>query len=1750
MVQPVKNECTAALDHTLFLGCSVSSFSASAGLNEQTAEVTIQLVQDTCPAPSGKPKKYYDCDLAQQDWTDADPGFYGLTIDLIGAPAYFRIGDFEFSGLIQEWQELSSTSGNPAYQVKLVSPNAILKNTQLIINDYAGSVGNRYNLFNVFGYRETFGTACAQMYQSSAGVYSAGSGSVDGAVFGSPAEFFGGANVNDNGMQWNEILAATRILMSSFPATTNIWSPYGRAVFKSHTSSLANCMGLMPYDLSGQAYYYVDLSDVPTAPSYWRLNGTNTSLIDAISQICQDAGYDYYVELIPVVGGALGSGIHKFIKVRAINRSPIRSDGIITAYATSDTTPISYKTGSELRNEETQSFVVGGPKQSFYQAEQSTDPEGDGDPTPSTADDLIVPYFGLDSSGNAIVPELDGDGFWFFDAPSGDLALQLGNAKYGRAVSSTLEINEKELIAATESIDAWSSYASSNDTELWQALSLNMKGLNDLTHLIKFVANIANINNLRAPDFVAARKNAWPAQSSAVESEIMEIAYAWIKKFSDDFYGKKFMVRVPYTCGRVDSESGLITLSEQPSDGGWTEVTPVIGLSHPSTASDFFTLQDNRLGAFCRFDNADDIESANLSPNDYVSSGTSAWIKVSVSEEYVFLDKSTLFSPRAVIELPQPVREIEQDANDLNKSFKGLVDILTNFGAGAKANAKDKVNQAMANAGGQTAKVAMQTRSLIPDAVGFGIKSNILTYGPWGDGSIAGGVQVIQDEGLVPWEYGGFTTLNLAGNATASAGVTNNQTEEAGSVTVPGYPNIPLGAELRSATTGPFAGGSGPNLVENRTVTSVVQNSINTYTMPIAVWVGTYGPNVTNITCEVGEGGIQTTYQFKTWTPKFGRFARDNAQRIKQVGRQRLNFEKSLRAFSLQRGRAERVVRLDQIAGDRPGAIIGKSARGKQNTPHELLVGQLVDWNDGDWKRPVVVSESIIDLSTDLSNEYSGKAMMSYDGMFRPVSMDGDGNLPQYFQPSTGCQSSVSRGAIPPLDKQGEAGQLLQYNQDHSLPYLNPLANPSGNARSEIAQNLSDTPTVGHDIEILARDGGSGDVPASSIIMPIEGYAQSGGVEDSDYKDDYRFMALKGPLVIQGFGYDLDGFPVPNKVDDPDDARQGVFAETGLQMKFMDDHLRRSESWPVAPVDLRLDRERGVWTIPQLKFLLVQAQEEISSLSSGTATVQESRTLYDNDGNTISAPEVIIVDKVGYEEPLESGDLALVYFDPDSCEYCIIERDIPASGGSGNNLTGTYSDNCYSPNTVWNGSDIVNIDIGKGLNARGTASGSAYSLGLSAGIEYSSNENCYSDLVGSNDGFASVQFGAGINVSTLDSCTIGVAAGVHFYDAGRECFSPNVSGATGVGGGQTSLVNYIGLGRGMAGIQNESCTTTLTAGWYARKDDPTLSGYQECIETNLTTGESGLVSTLTVSSGLRAYYDGNCDLRLQAGVHAEYDPVMCVQGNLIPNSATEVPYHTIKFGKGMAAETGSGCVLSVGAGINAANTSTCVTGTDAVSSLYNKVNWGRGLNSQEVDACTLNVGLQLETDSLTAAKIYSGDCLTFTQHDSDDCGVVLDFAVKFPDDQIGCDIIDGVSPFCTFSVITGVNYIGCVVCCECCSGSGGGGGGTTAPLVQPKNEMDGLIPMVTVDSDFDPIPTHTTGPDSDFNINGRRAKMTDYADCGCYIYYSFQKVDLNFNRCGQFLGLNNEGEIVQALDAPPDCPVNTGSVSGTTGPGA
>ncbi len=1597
-----KNECTperifTPVEHTVFLGCSVSSFTASAGWNQQTSEVVVQLIEDNCAAD----KSFWDCTLTKftqiSGQSFKDPGFLGLArwlsvetgleysgvqrnvndttvtnpnatynVDLIGMPVYFRVEDFEFSGIIQDWKQNNSVGGRPIYTVTIVDPRQILEGAQLIIGEYAGGVGSVENVFNPFGAMEKFGTYAQQIklaalpatlnnYSLTVDDGTSPTDGDDGAIFGSFPQGFGGALVTNNGIQWSVLLTGMNLLMSSLPKASTLgltnFSPYGRLRFKGGD----NCAwGLIKGEGSTYSEYYLDISDLPTMPADWRLNGSTVSVMDVISQVCSAAGCDYYVELLFIKDGSLSNtGIAKFIKIRTANRTTQPTLGQISTFIGDSTGLVTSTYGQELRNETTSSFIIGGPRNTLYQVEQTFDSDS------NFVDDAILPYFGLDDNGNVIIPTQDVDGDWEFEAPNIGIDSQLRELS---AFGSTITLTEMELRASLVGKDEWIMVCESLETDCGNKIAESAEfQAKHRARIGEIFAKFAN-QDLKGRDLINAVANSFfiPINTANNDlSEDIQDLYNFTRTYAEQYYGKKFQVRVPYGYApipvagpayhRLDIDNYQILTAESPSDAGWTETTTVLGVSNFGVANDsvvleFFRNKDKKIGAFVRFDDASVADKTLLDQRSYIVVNGQLFTSCKVEDSWVYADKNTLFSPRAVVEIDQQVRQAQSGVAQLLSLINSVVVKQGDDGGAFQT----KFNQAVEDVGGKNLYAATTFPFYQPDAIAIGIESNIMTYGPWWRRGPAGQVKVEQVEGLVPWEYGNYANLNVAGFAFAQEAVTNMQVGEVGSLTVPGYPQYSLGAEIGSAVIG-----GGQSVVESRGATSNFYSNNFFDGSPLATslysinmggqWTGSTGPNITDINVSVSESQVQTSYTMRTFTPKFGRFAKHNANRLQFIGNMRMAAQRSIRGWFLERFRHQYNQRRRQREGAR-GVIGGMGnndgVKEKASTPHEMLVGESTTFNTGAFsgqgsRRTPIETLQMAEFGNEL-NGYDHKAFMSLDGLIRPISMDGDGSLPQYASPTGSlCASSSSAGSQPPVNEQGGS---TEYDETITINSLNPFENPTqdvdGNnlSRSWLKDNNRIDTDDGHDIDILGRRASP---PAGSggMTMPYTVYDQS---PYSDYTDDYRGFALRGPMLMQGWGYDLDGRPIPNKADTENSAAVGIFKDTNLQCKFLDRFLRKPHTWPVGPIDLRWDRKRAVWTIPQHRLLVAQLQGDLCPGSTGLAQMIVGDELYDCDGNSMdptnpsTAPQFIVTDKIGI--CAKAGTNIIAYYDPQQCEYYILESvnqianntDICYPTGSMTLLTDTSNKN-YS-----------NIIYGQGLNVYEVSGECNCDLYLNASISGSGDDTCVSGTEGVS--FSSLIAGGGLNFEQATDCQarLGVYLGI---SSTTGCVSTD--DIQGIGW------NNLIAGGGINAATDNSCNLTLSSSLG-------ITSSSSCIEVEDVS--AGNWNSLEVAGGLIADVDENCNLRLASYLSASSSS-SCIQ-----SSSTAAGWNQLEAAAGLNADV-SNCIYKIGVYLDTFVGDTCVTGND-LSEGWNTLGIGQGLRG-DISDCNLEVAVYLGISSTT-----------------------------------------------------------------------------------------------------------------------------------------------------------------------------------------
>ena len=146
---------------------------------------------------------------------------------------------------------------------------------------------------------------------------------------------------------------------------------------------------------------------------------------------------------------------------------------------------------------------------------------------------------------------------------------------------------------------------------------------------------------------------------------------------------------------------------------------------------------------------------------------------------------------------------------------------------------------------------------IYPDLVALPLMSKDRCYGPWVssliDGqaklfaNIGGKVEFIKDENLAPWNYAGYTLLNAAGRLKAEFSNSLLLFSERGGFSVPSAPSgVSLGVALMGA-----------------------------------------GPIITNISIDVSEAGIKTTYKLDLYTSSFGKLQKQQQDKIAKMGREK-----------------------------------------------------------------------------------------------------------------------------------------------------------------------------------------------------------------------------------------------------------------------------------------------------------------------------------------------------------------------------------------------------------------------------------------------------------------------------------------------------------------------------------------------------------------------------------------------------------------------------------------------------------------------------------------------------------------------------------------------------------------------------------------------------------------------------------------------------------------------------------------------
>lgn len=271
---------------------------------------------------------------------------------------------------------------------------------------------------------------------------------------------------------------------------------------------------------------------------------------------------------------------------------------------------------------------------------------------------------------------------------------------------------------------------------------------------------------------------------------------------------------------------------------------------------------------------------------------------------------------------------------------------------------------------------------------------------------------------------------------------------------------------------------------------------------------------------------------------------------------------------------------------------------------------------------------------------------------------------------------SKNRDEIPPFQFISDLENPSQLTNCYSLPIHQKYLNPYTSKKilelhwTDIRKNSSDKGFVISSI-VFGQD--HTDYQIAHTDVGEGAGTELAGSEDEFIRQEYknfRVPAMRGPLVLQGWGYDTSGKPIPNAADNYINAEYGQFKKNGLKDKFLTNWLQNPKTWPVGPIDLRFDRERGVWTCPSPnKIVVARLKEDLCP--NGVATAQllnpEAGGIRFYDKYHISGPdgeniklsmdrtEISVYDFLG--ENIKKCSKVYVYFDDN--RYIVLKSEAP-----------------------------------------------------------------------------------------------------------------------------------------------------------------------------------------------------------------------------------------------------------------------------------------------------------------------------------------------------------------------------------------------------------------------------------------------------------------------------------------------------------
>lgn len=1018
-----------------FLGATIVRFTINGNWNEQTANLNVTLVEDPVNG---------DDFLLKEENVD------NLNGQMIGRPFNFTYEGFSLDGILQSYDKSVSVDGDPIYTVVLTTPVAILDSAQVILDGYIGPGNNSVfhgttqssfdvqvsNFLNVYGYAEGGGTN------------------------------FGRSLTTQTGMYWNGTYGVKNIL----EILTNTIPPDGSV------SSAYEYFG--SYLVYKNQYYKLDLSGLPIPPDYYTIGGVvNMSLLELISRFCQDAGVDYLIQL------TLGdnNGPHT-ISFKTVDRILQPQLGQISSYISSLTDVSTYSHGQELRPDITQAMLVGGSV-NFLQPMSNTD-----------TNVTIAPFWGFDFAGNPILGvKPDGTAYADDDHQMNLNAEKIADIMGELGYNLSYPCSILEIRCALANYDMWAFYIRKYKPTLASKLGL-YGAFSENTSPETLFDLLTDDKGFADQLSDALIGDHWPA--------VAQKFYEFVREQGETYYGRKFIVQVPFNLQlKIVPQTFQVLFSDEIADAGYMpENSQILGLDY--IHENYFLDDTGRFYPFVRFAGVNTFNSISGQRNavanlGYLSS-SSAVVQYSQNlndlkiffrceqgedgpvlqdgmlsggAQIVFVPNNAgIAVPAIIITIPNPIfaqaEDVTGNINDLatviGLSTAQLLDILS-------------IRTSSFN-------LFIHPPALYPNGAAVAMKSNQYVYGPWGSFKTNGKLEFEQDDGLTPWDCGGYDTMNQIANAKLATIAMGNQVLERGNIVRAGVPNSSIGDVL-------FVG----------------------------------GPIINAVDCEISTNGVTTTYTLETFVNRIGAFSRENADRLKRIGKIYQQLRRSIRQLVIEKAQKSTIMQANYA-----GFLYGTTYSLQDHTPHAVLGGSIIYSTGTQSYVPNVFTqtyqESIRNVQSNNSGVFQKSACMGFEGLLRPFTNNiNNTNLPWYFAPQGAHSGPINSTTLNPFQTGCDMNWIL-----------------TGNTYTKMNHRL---------------------YPSQIDLGNLRG------------------IALRGPMILNGWGYDIQGKPIPNA------GATGVAAGIihNLQKyndSFETNYLTQSLDWHVGPIDLRWNKFSSTWCSP------------------------------------------------------------------------------------------------------------------------------------------------------------------------------------------------------------------------------------------------------------------------------------------------------------------------------------------------------------------------------------------------------------------------------------------------------------------------------------------------------------------------------------------------------------------------------------------